>query len=306
MDTNANKQTVRRVFEEGFTAGHLDVVDECLAPGAVDRHEFTDEEGDFRGHLKAIITMFRASFPDLPMSVDDLVAEGDRVAARVIAHRHAHRRAVPRHRPERQPGERRAVPHRAVQRRRPRCRPLGRGRRRRPHAPARRHHRAQPELRPAPRKLTAGARAALGWARQGIGVRTPPRSAHGTPPAPPARGRRRRPRSRVGVEHGSLALVRAAYGQRAFAASARHRPLDARAPPAGAEVPRRRRRRGGRGRLRQQQQLRLEGREHDLVDRGRFVVVDDDVDRERIEHDADPRRDGRAVSRATAPTVRTC
>ena len=84
MDTNTNKQTVRRVFEEGFTAGHLDVIDECLAPGAVDRHEFTDEEGDFRGHLKAIITMFRASFPDVQMSVEDLVAEGDRVAARVI------------------------------------------------------------------------------------------------------------------------------------------------------------------------------------------------------------------------------
>ena len=60
-----NKQTVRRVFEEGFTAGDVAVIDECLAPGAVDRHEFTDEEGDFRGHLKAIITMFRASFPDL-------------------------------------------------------------------------------------------------------------------------------------------------------------------------------------------------------------------------------------------------
>jgi predicted ester cyclase len=84
MDTDRNKQTVRRVFEEGFTAGHLDVIDECLAPGAVDRHEFTDEEGDFRGHLKANIAMFRASFPDLRMSVQDLVAEGDKVAARVI------------------------------------------------------------------------------------------------------------------------------------------------------------------------------------------------------------------------------
>ena len=33
MDTNTNKQTVRRVFEDGFTAGRLDVIDECLAPG---------------------------------------------------------------------------------------------------------------------------------------------------------------------------------------------------------------------------------------------------------------------------------
>jgi predicted ester cyclase len=83
MDVERNKRSVRRVFEEGFNAGDLDVIDECLAPGAVDRHEFTDEEGDFRGHLKGVITMLRDSLPDLAMSVEDLVAEGDRVATRV-------------------------------------------------------------------------------------------------------------------------------------------------------------------------------------------------------------------------------
>jgi predicted ester cyclase len=83
MDTNANKSSMRRVFEEGFNAGHVDVVDECLAPDAVDRHPFAADEPDFRAHLKGIIGMLRAAMPDLHASVDDLVAEGDRVAARV-------------------------------------------------------------------------------------------------------------------------------------------------------------------------------------------------------------------------------
>ena len=172
--------------------------------------------------------MFRASFPDLRMSVEDLVAEGDRVAARVIltgTHTGEPFLGIA---AERQPGERRAVPLRAVQRRRPRCRPLGRGRRRRPHAPARRHHRAQPELSRLPgssrraHEQLSGGRGKVSESAPHPGALMAPR------PAPPARGRRRRPRSRVGV-----------------------RPLDARAPPAGAEVPRRRRRRRGRGRVRQ-------------------------------------------------------
>lgn len=83
MDTIANKRTVRRVFEEGFTAGNVDVVDDCLAPDAVDRHPFADDEPDFRSHLKGNIRMLRAALPDLRATVDDLVAEGDRVAARV-------------------------------------------------------------------------------------------------------------------------------------------------------------------------------------------------------------------------------
>ena len=83
MDVRRNKQNIRRVFEEGFTLGRLEVVDECIAPDGIDRHEF-DPGDDFPAHLKRTITMLRSAFPDLTMTVADIVGEGDRVAARVI------------------------------------------------------------------------------------------------------------------------------------------------------------------------------------------------------------------------------
>ena len=78
-----NKATVRRVFDEGFSKGCIDVVDEALSPDAVDRHPFEPGEADFRDHLKAAITMFRQAMPDLMASVEDIIAEGSTVAARV-------------------------------------------------------------------------------------------------------------------------------------------------------------------------------------------------------------------------------
>jgi predicted ester cyclase len=78
-----NKTTVRRVFDEGFSQGRTAVVDEALAADAVDRHPFEPGEEDFRDHLKAAITMFRQAMPDLHASVEDIVAEGSTVAARV-------------------------------------------------------------------------------------------------------------------------------------------------------------------------------------------------------------------------------
>ena len=69
-----NKANVHRVFDEGFSQGRLDVIDEAPAANAVDRHEFEPGEPDFRSHLKAAISMFRAAMPDLHASVEDIVA----------------------------------------------------------------------------------------------------------------------------------------------------------------------------------------------------------------------------------------
>jgi predicted ester cyclase len=84
MDIEKNKATVRTVFEQGFGEGRLEVVDEALADDADDRHPFGPDEPDMRAHLKNAIRMFRAGIPDLSVKVADLIAEGDKVAARVL------------------------------------------------------------------------------------------------------------------------------------------------------------------------------------------------------------------------------
>lgn len=82
MSVDMAKELARRVWEEGWNQGRLEVVDEALTAEAVDRHEHGQE--DFRGHLKAAIAEFRRGFPDLHAELADIVAEGDRVAMRVV------------------------------------------------------------------------------------------------------------------------------------------------------------------------------------------------------------------------------
>jgi predicted ester cyclase len=82
MSVETAKKLARRLWDEGWNEGRLEVIDEALSADAVDRHEHDQE--DFRAHLKATITEFRRGFPDLHADLADIVAEGDRVAMRVV------------------------------------------------------------------------------------------------------------------------------------------------------------------------------------------------------------------------------
>jgi predicted ester cyclase len=82
MSTETAKRLARRVWEEGWNQGRLEVVDEALTADAVDWHQHDEE--DLRGGLKAVITEFRCGFSDLHADLADIVAEGDRLAMRVL------------------------------------------------------------------------------------------------------------------------------------------------------------------------------------------------------------------------------
>ena len=77
-----NKILVRRAYEEVIGRGQLQVVDELAASNYV-LHD-PDRPEDIHGAegLKQYVQFVRSAFPDVQIRVDDMVAEGDMVAAR--------------------------------------------------------------------------------------------------------------------------------------------------------------------------------------------------------------------------------
>ena len=82
--SEANKNLVRRYAEEVATQGKLDVVDEIFAPDFVN-HFPTWRGGDSVGSdkLKEFVSGVRGRSLQTNVTIEDMVAEGDRVVARI-------------------------------------------------------------------------------------------------------------------------------------------------------------------------------------------------------------------------------
>ncbi len=80
MSVEANKAIIRRLVEEVLNQGKLDVIDELFAPTFVDRS--TEEQVPGPEGVRQFVSAVRAGFPDLLVSVDDLIAKGDKVVIR--------------------------------------------------------------------------------------------------------------------------------------------------------------------------------------------------------------------------------
>ena len=79
-----NKALIQRWFEEVWNQGNEKVIDELLAEDAV-IHGLVDASGNPVRGLEAFHefhAQFRGAFPDINVSVDDIISEGDRVVAR--------------------------------------------------------------------------------------------------------------------------------------------------------------------------------------------------------------------------------
>ena len=81
MGTEENKAVIRRVFDEVWNRGDLDRIADLFAPDFV-RHGATPGRPAGLAGEKNHRAAFRAAFPDLVITADDVVAEGDRVAVR--------------------------------------------------------------------------------------------------------------------------------------------------------------------------------------------------------------------------------
>jgi steroid delta-isomerase-like uncharacterized protein len=82
MSTEENKALARRVIEQMFNEGNLDVADELLALDYVDHDPSLPEDVHGPEGFKQYVGMYRAAFPDLHVQIEDQLAEGDRVATR--------------------------------------------------------------------------------------------------------------------------------------------------------------------------------------------------------------------------------
>lgn len=80
MSVKKNKEAVRRVIEEAFNKGNLAVVDGVMSTEYVYHSSLGDAKGP--DGFKKTVNMFRTAFPDIHSTIEDIVAEGDKVATR--------------------------------------------------------------------------------------------------------------------------------------------------------------------------------------------------------------------------------
>jgi steroid delta-isomerase-like uncharacterized protein len=75
----------RRLLEQSFNTGSFELIDQLVAPEALNHDPALPAQmRDLRGPdgLKRVVTMYRTAFPDVRMTVDDVIASGDKVVLR--------------------------------------------------------------------------------------------------------------------------------------------------------------------------------------------------------------------------------
>lgn len=81
MTTEQNKASYRSFIEEAWNKGNLAVIKELASPDLVAHFLPPGTPPGSEGMMKWIASS-RSAFPDVRVTVDDLVAEGDRIVAR--------------------------------------------------------------------------------------------------------------------------------------------------------------------------------------------------------------------------------
>ncbi len=85
MSAEDNKALVRRFVDEVQSGGNIDLIDEVCSPGFVNHSAPPGIRADREG-LKILTAMFRGAFPDSHFTIEDMVAEGDKVVTRKTFH----------------------------------------------------------------------------------------------------------------------------------------------------------------------------------------------------------------------------
>jgi steroid delta-isomerase-like uncharacterized protein len=84
MSAEQNKSIVRRWVEEGWNKRNTALIDELFTPNFY-QHETGPESVNSRETLKPFVAGYLSAFPDLQFTIEDLIAEGDKVVWRFQA-----------------------------------------------------------------------------------------------------------------------------------------------------------------------------------------------------------------------------
>lgn len=79
--SSENENVFRRLIEEGFSRGNLAALDELFAPDFVE-HQDGFEPPNLEG-VKSAIASLRTPFPDLKVTVEEIISSGDKTWARL-------------------------------------------------------------------------------------------------------------------------------------------------------------------------------------------------------------------------------
>jgi predicted ester cyclase len=77
-----NRRAFRRLIEEGFNKGNLSVVDELFASGFREHQRGASDGPD---GVKDLIRGLREMTPDVALTIEDMIEDGDKVWARMTA-----------------------------------------------------------------------------------------------------------------------------------------------------------------------------------------------------------------------------
>ena len=77
------KVLVRRLFEEVWNQGNLAAIDELFAPSYI-RYDPAAPEAKGLAGFKQLVVMLRTAFPDLHFTLEEIIAEDDKVMTRAL------------------------------------------------------------------------------------------------------------------------------------------------------------------------------------------------------------------------------
>ena len=79
MSAEESKATMRRYFGV-FEQGNIELLDELLASGYINHSPATPDLPTGPEGVKGVVGMFRSAMPDLKVIIEDMIAEGEKVA----------------------------------------------------------------------------------------------------------------------------------------------------------------------------------------------------------------------------------